>query len=96
MQISLVFVSGRLPFMFIADVTIGGDTKQINLINLQQSQTPSGDAQGKYDMRKFDVEVLKDTLMPQHPTANLILLETTMMMLTLQYQMSYYCFYLCM
>jgi hypothetical protein len=24
--------------MFIADVTIGGDTKQINLINLQQSQ----------------------------------------------------------
>jgi hypothetical protein len=23
----------------------------------------SGDAQGKYDMRKFDVEVLKDTLM---------------------------------
>jgi hypothetical protein len=38
-------------------------------------------------MRKFDVEVLKDTLMPQHPTANLILLETTMMMLTLQYQM---------
>jgi hypothetical protein len=46
----------------IADVTIGGDTKQINLIN-PCARATSGDAQGKYDMRKFDVEVLKDTLM---------------------------------
>jgi hypothetical protein len=34
----------------------------------------SGDAQGKYDMRKFDVQVLKDTLDAQYSTANLILL----------------------
>jgi endonuclease I/chitodextrinase len=71
---SRFFASGRLPFMFIADVTIGGDTKQINLINLHARANTSGDAQGKYDMRKFDVEVLKDTLDAQYPTANLILL----------------------
>jgi hypothetical protein len=41
--------------MLTADVTIG-DTKQINIINLHARANTSGDAQGKYDMRKFDVE----------------------------------------
>ena len=71
---SRFFASGRLPFMLTADVTIGGDTKQINIINLHARANTSGDAQGKYDMRKFDVEVLKDTLDAQYPEANLILL----------------------
>ncbi|MBC5842151.1 endonuclease [Flavobacterium sp. F-380] len=71
---SRFFASGRLPFMLTADVTIGGDTKQINIIDLHARANTSGDAQGKYDMRKFDVEVLKDTLDAQYPTANLILL----------------------
>jgi endonuclease I/chitodextrinase/endonuclease/exonuclease/phosphatase family metal-dependent hydrolase len=71
---SRFYASGRLPFMFIADVTIGGDTKQINLINLHARANTSGGELGKYDMRKFDVEVLKDTLDAQYPTANLILL----------------------
>jgi hypothetical protein len=43
--------------------------------------------QGKYDMRKFDVEVLKDTLDAQYPNANLILLEIIMTMLITPYQM---------
>jgi hypothetical protein len=60
--------------MLTADVTIGGDTKQINIINLHARANTSGDAQGKYDMRKFDVES-KDTLDTQYPSANLILLD---------------------
>ena len=71
---SRFFASGRLPFMLIADVTIDGSTKQINIIDLHARANTSGDAQGKYDMRKFDVEVLKDTLDAQYPSANLILL----------------------
>jgi hypothetical protein len=38
-------------------------------------------------MRKFDVEVLKDTLDAQYESANLILLEIIMMMLTLRYHL---------
>jgi hypothetical protein len=43
--------------MLTANVTIDGNKQQINIIDLQANT--SGDAQGKYDMRKFDVEVLK-------------------------------------
>ncbi|NRT15660.1 endonuclease I/chitodextrinase [Flavobacterium sp. 28A] len=68
------FASGRLPFMLTANVTIDGTEKQINIIDLHARANTSGDAQGKYDMRKFDVEVLKDSLDTQYPNANLILL----------------------
>jgi endonuclease I/chitodextrinase/exonuclease III len=68
------FSSGRLPFMLTANVTIDGNKQQINIIDLHARANTSGDAQGKYDMRKFDVQVLKDTLDAQYSTANLILL----------------------
>jgi endonuclease I/chitodextrinase len=68
------FASGRLPFMLTANVTIDGNKQQIKIIDLHARANTSGDAQGKYDMRKFDVEVLKDTLDAQYPNANLILL----------------------
>ncbi|MGO4820742.1 MULTISPECIES: endonuclease [unclassified Flavobacterium] len=71
---SRFFASGRLPFMLTANVTIDGNKQQINIIDLHARANTSGDAQGKYDMRKFDVEVLKDTLDTQYPNANLILL----------------------
>nr|WP_315207959.1 endonuclease [uncultured Flavobacterium sp.] len=71
---SRFFASGRLPFMMTANVTIDGNQKQINIINLHARANTSGDAQSKYDMRKFDVEVLKDTLSAQYPDANLVLL----------------------
>ncbi|CAM2886656.1 endonuclease [Flavobacterium frigoris] len=71
---SRFFASGRLPFMLTANVTIDGNKKQINIIDLHARANTSGDAQGKYDMRKFDVEVLKDTLDAQYQNANLILL----------------------
>ena len=68
------FSSGRMPFMLTANVTIDGVKQEINIIDLHARANTSGDAQGKYDMRKFDVEVLKDTLDAQYPNANLILL----------------------
>lgn len=71
---SRFFASGRLPFMMTANVTIDGNQKQINIIDLHARANTSGDAQGKYDMRKFDVEVLKDSLKAQYPDANLVLL----------------------
>jgi endonuclease I/chitodextrinase len=71
---SRFFASGRLPFMLTANVTIDGNKQKINIIDLHARANTSGDAQGKYDMRKFDVEVLKDTLDAQYPNANLILL----------------------
>jgi hypothetical protein len=46
----------------LTNVTIDGNKQQINIIDLHARANTSGDAQGKYDMRKFDVEVLKDTL----------------------------------
>jgi hypothetical protein len=45
--------------MLTADVTIGGDTKQINIINLHAKPIQVVMPKVKYDMRKFDVEVLK-------------------------------------
>jgi hypothetical protein len=60
--------------MLTADVTIGGDTKQINIINLHAEPIQVVMPKVKYDMRKFDVEVLKDTLDAQYESANLILL----------------------
>jgi hypothetical protein len=71
----------------LTNVTIDGNKQQINIIDLHARANTSGDAQGKYDMRKFDVEVLKDTLDAQYPNANLILLEIIMTMLITPYQM---------
>ncbi|NRT12952.1 endonuclease [Flavobacterium sp. 14A] len=68
------FASGRMPFMLTANVTIDGTEKQINIIDLHARANTSGGAQEKYDMRKFDVEMLKDSLDTQYPDANLILL----------------------
>lgn len=68
------YASGRLPFMMIADVTINGVTEQLHMVALHARANSSSDAQGRYDMRKFDVEVLKDSLDAQFGDANLILL----------------------
>jgi len=56
------FASGRLPFLMTADVTINGVTERIDLIALHARANSGRDAQNRYDMRKFDVEVLKDSL----------------------------------
>lgn len=68
------YASGRLPYMLVADVTIQGVTKRLNLIALHARANSSSDPQLRYDMRKYDVEVLKDSLDTYYSDANVILL----------------------
>ena len=68
------YASGRLPFLMNADITIEGTTKNFDLVALHARANSGTDAQERYDMRKFDVEVLKDSLDLQFSDANLILL----------------------
>ncbi len=68
------YASGRLPFLMTADVTIDGETKQFDFIALHARANNSSDAQNRYDMRKYDVEVLKDSLDVQFPNSDFILL----------------------
>lgn len=68
------YASGRLPYLMVADVTINGVTETLHIVALHARANSGSDAQGRYDMRKFDVEVLKDSLDAQFPGTNLILL----------------------
>ncbi len=71
---SRFFASGRLPFLMTADVTINGTTERIDLIALHARANSGNDAQGRYDMRKYDVEVLKDSLDANFANNKVILL----------------------
>jgi endonuclease I/uncharacterized protein YdeI (BOF family) len=71
---SRFFASGRLPFMMTADVTIAGTTQLISFIALHARANSSSDPQARYDMRKYDVEALKDTLDMYYANDNIVLL----------------------
>ena len=73
-DVTRFYASGRLPFLMVADITINGVTKTYNIIDLHARANSGSDAQLRYDMRKYDVEVLKDTLDAYYADANLILL----------------------
>jgi len=68
------YASGRLPFLMTADVTIDGETEQYNFVALHARANSGNGAQNRYDMRKYDVEVLKDSLDVHYPNVNLVLL----------------------
>lgn len=68
------YASGRLPFLMTADVTINGSTEQIDLIALHARANGSTASQNRYDMRRYDVEVLKDSLDAQFTDRKVILL----------------------
>ncbi|WP_375561187.1 Ig-like domain-containing protein [Bernardetia sp. OM2101] len=53
------WASGRLPFMMRADVTLNGSSEEVNFIVLHSR---SGSAQDRYDMRRFDVTLLQDSI----------------------------------
>ncbi|WP_338815560.1 lamin tail domain-containing protein (plasmid) [Bernardetia sp. Wsw4-3y2] len=53
------WASGRLPFMMRADVALNGGTEEVNFIVLHSR---SGSAQDRYDMRRFDVSLLQDSI----------------------------------
>ena len=68
------YASGRLPFMMEADVTLNGQTKTINFVELHARANGSTNSQSRYDMRKYDVEVLKDSLDTYYSDKNIIIL----------------------
>ena len=73
------WASGRLPFLFIADVNIDGVKKRLHLVGIHARANTGGstitaDAKElQYAQRKYDVNVLKDTLDAQFPNANIIM-----------------------
>ncbi|WP_233378925.1 endonuclease/exonuclease/phosphatase family protein [Maribellus sp. CM-23] len=73
-DVTRFYASGRLPFMMVADVTINGVTVRYHVIDIHARANNSSDPLLRYQMRKYDVEVLKDTLDQYYSDANLILL----------------------
>ena len=65
------WASGRLPYMFVADVTLNGLTKRINFVGLHAK---SGSDAASYNRRKQDVIDLKTELDTNYPSANIIML----------------------
>ena len=63
--------SGRLPFMFVANVTINGVTRKIHTVALHAK---SGSAAADYNRRKQDIDDLKAELDANYSTANLVIL----------------------
>ncbi|ARS36312.1 T9SS-dependent choice-of-anchor J family protein [Pontibacter actiniarum] len=70
---SSFWASGRLPYMVEFEVSIGGVKQSINVINIH-AKANSGDDITQYNRRKYDVQVLKDSLDAQYADANLIIL----------------------
>ena len=67
------FSSGRLPYLVKIETNIGGIKKEINLIDLH-ARANSGSDISRYNMRKYDVKVLKDSLDLYYPNANFMIL----------------------
>lgn len=63
--------SGRLPYQLIADVTVMGTTKRVNLINVHAK---SGASASDLTRRAYDLAVLKDTLDAAYPSDAIIIL----------------------
>lgn len=62
--------SGRLPFMVTFDITINGFKKRIRVIDIHAK---SGSAIADYNRRKYDVQVLRDSLVANYANDNIIL-----------------------
>jgi hypothetical protein len=73
------WASGRLPFLFVADANIDGVKKRLHIVGIHARANTGGatitaDAKElQYAQRKYDVNVLKDTLDAQFPNANIII-----------------------
>ena len=63
--------SGRLPFMATFDATVDGFKKRIRVVVIHAK---SGSAQADYDRRKYDVKVLRDSLVANYSKDNIIVL----------------------
>ena len=65
------WASGRLPFLFVANVTINGVTKKVHVVALHAK---SGSAKADFDRRVKDYNDLKAELDANYPTANVVIL----------------------
>ncbi|WP_026110210.1 choice-of-anchor J domain-containing protein [Flavobacterium sp. WG21] len=70
---SSFFSSGRLPYMVTVETNLNGIKKEINLVDLH-ARANSGSDISRYNMRKYDAQVLKDSLDVQYPNANIMIL----------------------
>lgn len=70
---SSFFSSGRLPYMVTLETNLNGVKNEINFIDLH-ARANSGTDLARYNMRKYDTQVLKDSLDAHYANANLILL----------------------
>lgn len=68
--------SGRLPFLFEAKATINGAEKKINFVNIHARSNGGGEsaANPRYAMRRYDVNVLKDSLDHYYSDVPLVIL----------------------
>lgn len=67
------FSSGRLPYMVDIETNIGGVKKELTIIDLH-ARANSGTDVSKYNMRKYDAELLKDSLDANYPDTNFVIL----------------------
>ncbi|MCX2739699.1 Ig-like domain-containing protein [Pontibacter anaerobius] len=70
---STFWASGRLPYLVQFEANINGVRQYINIVNIH-AKANSGDDITQYDRRKYDVQVLKDSLDAQYANTNLVLL----------------------
>lgn len=73
---SRFWASGRLPFALKADVTIpGSPTRNIMFVGVHaRANTSAAESFLRYSMRKYDVEVLRDSLNAQFPNQAFVVL----------------------
>jgi hypothetical protein len=70
---SSFYASGRLPYLVNIETNIKGVKKEINIIDIH-ARANSGTDISRYNMRKYDAEVLKDSLDAEYPNANFMIL----------------------
>jgi len=73
------WASGRLPFLMVADVAVEGVKQRLHIVGIHARANTGGttgtetDRELQYRQRKYDVEVLKDSLDAQFPKENIII-----------------------
>ncbi|GAB3898341.1 hypothetical protein GCM10028803_17630 [Larkinella knui] len=68
------WASGRYPYLWKFNVTVAGVTKQVNIIGVHaKANEGAPNSQLAYNRRKYDVQVLYDTLKAQYPNDLLLL-----------------------
>ncbi len=67
------FSSGRLPYIVTIETNIGGIKKELTLIDIH-ARANSGTDVSSYNRRKYDTQILKDSLDANYPNTNLIIL----------------------